>query len=276
MNIYCNGDSYTSGQEILDYQFTNFPGYDKTGSPGDRAAYANKHWANIRIQQGINFYGSYDKFLEEERKFAWPGQIKKIDKSIECINGGRAGSSIIGISNRTMIDLLKHKDKKFDLVFIQLTSPTRVEFYNWCMPKSYYMRETALGWIEFLPKEIEKQIAKGYSQLYNDADFSIKYLYSVVGLKNLVKGITGKNPIFLFSLKILKNYILDPLEQNTVLKNSDVIQSLIRESSILEIPEENFMEHTQIKNNFLYTPLKHFELKFHEEFAKLIYSKYLK
>jgi len=274
MNIYCNGDSFTSGLEILDYQFSNFPGYSPTGSY--LATDANYNWARVRQNHGINFFGSYEELILQERSAAWPGQLKKIDNNINFINSGVAGSSITGIANRTTIDLLKNKNIKFDFIFIQLTSPTRFEFYNSDLSDSYFMREKPMGWIEFLPNQFEKEIAKGYMKYYKNEDYSIKYLYVMTGLKNLIKGITGIDPIFFISLKVLKYHILDPLEKNVMLKNNDIIQTLINESGILEIPEENCMDTTQIKNNFLFTPMKHFELRCHEEFAKTIYQKYIK
>ena len=249
MNIYCNGDSYTAGQEILDYQFDDFPGYSPTGSY--RATDADYTWAKIRNQQGIKYFGSLKTFQTQEKIAAWPGQLNKIDSSIKYINSGLAGSSLTGIANRTIIDLLNHRDMKFDFIFIQLTSPTRFEFYNSTLPESYFMREKAMGWIEFLPNEYEKEIARGYMKYYKNADFSIKYLYTLINLKNAIKGITGIEPIFLMSLKILKDHILDPLTDNSLIHDK-IIQTMINESGLLNLPEENFMEYTQIKNNFLF------------------------
>jgi hypothetical protein len=51
---------------------------------------------------------------------------------------------------------------------------------------------------------------------------------------------------------------------------------MLDNSGILDIPEENIMETTQMKNNFLFTPVKHYELKCHEEYARVIYNRYLK
>lgn len=273
MNIYCNGDSFTSGQEILDYQFEDFPGYSSNGS--HLASDADRQWAAIRNQKGARFFGSVNNLQKQEKLSAWPGQLSKINSSIRAVNAGVPGSSMTGIANRTVVDLLQNRQAKFDFVFIQLTSPTRFEFYNSTLPESYFMREKAGGWIENLPNEIEREIARGYFKYYKDEDFSIKYLYTLINLKNAIKGITGTEPIFLMSLKILKDQILKPLSKPS-LYSSSVIKTMIDESGLKDLPEENFMEDTQLKNNFLFTPMKHFELRCHEEFAKLIYNKYLK
>jgi len=274
MNIYCNGDSYTAGAEILDYQFPDFPGYSPTGS--HLAAHADHNWANIRRQKGIEFFGSYENLILKEKEYAWPGQFKKIDPKINVINGGVNGSSITGIANRTLIDLLKNKDKKFDFIFIQLTGPLRIEFYNSTLLNRHFMREQAMGWIENLPSKFERDIAKGYLTYYENSDFSIKYLYALINLKNAVKGITGIEPIFLMGMKIWKDQIINPLLENDILKKNTHVQLMLDNSGILDIPEENIMETTQMKNNFLFTPVKHYELKCHEEYARVIYNRYLK
>lgn len=274
MNIYCNGDSYTAGQEILDYQFSDFPGYSPNGSY--LAIDGDYNWARIRCQKGIEFFGSHENLISKEKECAWPGQFKKINPEINITNSGLSGSSITGIANRTLVDLLKNKDKKFDFIFIQLTSPTRVEFYNSTLLNSYFMREKTMGWIDFLPNQFERDIAKGYLKYYKDSDFSIKYLYALINLKNAVKGITGVEPIFLLGLKIWRDQILDPIINNSVLKKDENIQVLLTESGILNIGDDEIMENTQLENNFLYTPLKHYELRCHEEYARKIYNKYLK
>lgn len=274
MNIYCNGDSYTSGQEILDYQFPDFPGYSPNGS--HLAVHADHRWAKIRVQKGIEFFGSYKNFISKEAEYSWPGQLKKINQNINVINSGLAGSSITGIANRTLVDLLNYKDKKFDFIFIQLTGPLRIEFYNSTLINNHFMREKAMGWIDLLPDQLEKDIAYGYLKYYKDSDFSIKYLYALINLKHAVKGITGIEPVFLMGMKIWKDQIITPLLANDILKKNTHVQLMLANSGILDIAEENIMETTQIKNNFLFTPIKHFELKCHEEYAKIIYNKYLK
>lgn len=274
MNIYCNGDSYTAGQEILDYQFSDFPGYSPYGS--HLAVFADHNWARIRVKKGTEFFGSHENLISKEKEFAWPGQLKKINPDINIINGGVSGSSITGISNRTVIDLIKNKNIKFDFIFIQLTGPLRIEFYNSTLSKRKFMREITMGWIDDLPTQSERDIAKGYLKYYKDSDFSIKYLYALINLKNAVKGITGIEPIFLMGMKIWKDQIINPLLENNILKIDTHVQLMLDNSGILDISEENIMETTQIKNNFLYTPVKHYELKCHKEYARIIYNKYLK
>jgi hypothetical protein len=75
---------------------------------------------------------------------------------------------------------------------------------------------------------------------------------------------------------VWKDYILRPLLEDEKLINHEVIKTLINNSDILNITDEDIMEDVQIKNNFLHTPLLHFESRCHKEFAKIIYNKYIR
>lgn len=272
MNIYCNGDSFTAGEELLDHMFPGWPGYRPTGSILVKDA--DHQWGAVRSKKGWIAYGSIEYYLERQKEQSWAGQLSKINNGISVINGALGGSSIIGIANRTIADLTKYQDRKFDFVFIQLTSPNRIGFYNSTLPETYFMKERPIGHVDkFLP--LEQEIAKKYILCYSDKEFSIQYLYTVVGLKHAIFGLTGQYPIFLSSHKIWKDYIINPLLKDEKLSNDKTIQVLIKDSGILDIPDDDIMEDIQIKNNFLHTPGLHFEPKCHEEFAKIIHSKYL-
>jgi hypothetical protein len=272
MNIYCNGDSFTAGEELLDYLFPGWPGYRSTGS--FFAKDLDHRWAAIRQTHAQTVFGSMEYFNEREKEQSWAGQLSKINKNISVINGAVSGSAIAGIANRTIVDLVKHKDKQFDFIFIQLTGPNRIGFYNSNLAANYFMRERPIGQIDKFPP-IEQEIAKKYILCYSDKEFAIQYLYTMIGLKYAVKGLTGQYPIFLSSHTKWRDYIINSLLENQHLANDEIIQILIKDSGILDIPNAAIMEDVQMQNNFLHTPLLHFELRCHEEFAKIIYNKYL-
>jgi hypothetical protein len=272
MNIYCNGDSFTAGEELLDHLFVGWPGYRSTGSI--QVKDTDYDWLAIRKKIGSAVYGSTDQFLNAQKEASWSGQLCKIDNSISVINGSVSGSSMAGIANRTVVDLVKHKDKNFDFVFIQLTGPNRLYFYNSELVENYFMKEHPIAHLERFSKT-QQEIVKDYIECYSDKEFSIKYLYRMISLKYAVKGLTGKDPIFLLSQKVWKNYIFNSLACDKTLINHEVIKTLINNSGILDVPDENIMEDVQIKNNFLYTPILHFEPKCHKEFAKILYNKYI-
>ena len=273
MNIYCNGDSFTAGEELLDHLFPGWPGYRTTGSIWIKDTDFN--WLEIRKKIGSTVFGDVENLLNEQKKKSWTGQLNEIDSSLFVMNGAVGGASITGIANRTVLDLAKHKDKNFDFIFIQLTGPNRIEFYNSELLENYFMRERPIGHLDKFPEK-EREIAKKIVECYSDKEFSIKYLYTMINLKFAVRGITGKDPIFLLSHKVWKDYILDSLSENDKLYKNEIIQILIKESGILEIPDENIMENVQLRYNFLHTPLLHFEPRCHVEFAKVIYNRYIK
>lgn len=272
MNIYCNGDSFTAGEELLDHLFPNWPGYRKTGSIYVKDT--DYQWLAVRRKMGSTVFGSVDLLLEKEKENSWAGQLNKLDNNISIVNGALGGSSILGIANRTVVDLAKHQDKTFDFIFIQLTSPNRLGFYNSTLVEKYFMNEHPIGHLEKFPS-IQQEIAKKYVECYSDKEFSIKYLYTMINLKYAIKGLTGKDPIFLLSHTAWKDNILRSLLKDETLIHHEVIKTLINKSGITDIADEDIIENIQITNNFLYTPLLHFELKCHKEFAKLLYNKYI-
>jgi hypothetical protein len=272
MDIYCNGDSFTAGEELLDHILPGWPGYRKTGSILVKDT--DHQWADIRKKKAHVVFGSIEYYLEKQKEKSWAGQLCKINKNISVINGAVGGSSVIGIANRTIANLIKYRNKKFDFIFIQLTSPNRIGFYNSNLSENYFMKEHPIGHIDKFPP-LEQEIAKKYILCYTDKEFAIQYLYAVIGLKHAVYGLTGQYPIFLSSHKIWKDYITLPLLKDEKLSNNEIIKILIEDSGILDIPDDNIMEDVQIKNNFLHTPGLHFEPRCHEEFAKVLYNKYI-
>ena len=272
MNVYCNGDSFTAGEELLDHLLPNWPGYRTTGSIYVKDT--DYQWLAVRRKIGSTVFGSIDLLLEKEKENSWAGQLNTLDNNISIINGAMGGSSITGIANRTIFDLVKYQDKAFDFIFIQLTSPNRIGFYDSTLVEKYFMNENPIGHLEkFSP--IQQEITKKYVECYSDKEFSIQYLYTMINLKYAIKGLTGKDPIFLSSHKAWKDNILNSLLNDKKLINHEVIKTLINKSGITDIADENIIENVQIKNNFLYTPLLHFESKCHTEFAKILYNKYI-
>lgn len=276
INILCNGDSFTAGVELLDHLFTDWPGYIGVASHSERDIC--KDWADKRYSRAMSYFKSYDRRIQAERAAAWPGYFSKFDPNVNVVNIAHGGASITGIANRTILELSTNKSTKFDFVFIQLTGSFRMEFYRAFNVTKQYMNETPLGWIDRnLRDPNEKKIANKYATTFKDVDFSIKYLYALVGLKYAVKGMTGITPIFLGSCTVwVRDWLLDPILKSDIYSKDPMIRSLIDESGILNIADDDIMETTQIKNKFLYGPLNHFEPKCHEEFAKIIYDKYIK
>ena len=273
MNIYCNGDSLTAGSEILDDRLPNFPGYHLSGS--HLVDNVDKKWTKQRIIEGTKFYGSAEAYFQAQRDHAWPAQLKNIDTSLTIYNGAIDGASIVGIANRTILDLTANKNVTYDKIFIQLTGPYRFEFYNLASVHRKYMRESTMGWANIHENIYEKDIMLSYMKYYKDDEYSIKYLYTLVNLRYAIKGITGIEPIFLCGTKIWKDQICQIAHTNSII-NSEIIIQLLRESGIENVIDDDIIENIMTKNNFYYMPGKHYELRCHIEFAKSIYERYIK
>ena len=273
MNIYVNGDSYTAGSELTDWLLPGFPGYSTTGSPiAKEVTKEAKEWHAFRYTLAIKYFGSVENYFKAERNLAWPAELGKLDPTLFVYNGSKNGASMAGITHRTIIDLLTHKEKGivFDQVFIQLTSCHRFEIYDATMPREKFIVDKAVGWIDTLPNKTQRQLGESYIAQYKDPDYAIKFLYNLCTLKQAVKGLTGCEPIILSSLFLFTNNVITPLKDS----KEPVIQTLLKESGILDI--ECCMEITHRENKFLYLPTFHFEQRTHKAYAKVIYDRYIK
>lgn len=100
MILYCNGDSFISGEELGEYTFPNFPGN-----------FPDISYMNSKIVIPWNEFISnlsIDKRLElaaAGRDLAFPNKIKK-ELNIDVINAAQAGSSMDRIIRSSITDLL--------------------------------------------------------------------------------------------------------------------------------------------------------------------------
>lgn len=275
-NIYCCGDSFTDGTELVDHLLPGYPGLKSTNNlivnKGEKA------WSASRFKEGSKYFGSEEQYRAEQRKMAWPGRLSEIDKNLSVINGSRDGISIVGIANRTLADLmaLYNCGKTVDIVFIQLTSPTRLEIYNQRCVDTYFMNERTYGWIDTFETTKEQKLGIATVNHYGVVENSIKYLYNMCMIKNAVKGITGKYPIFLGSYKEFIQNVINPLIYRPEISSNKLIATLLENSGIKDIPLEDIMGTIHLENKFLYTPISHFEQRTHDLYANHIYKKYIK
>ena len=275
MNIYVNGDSYTAGSELTDWLLPGFPGYSTTGSPiAKEVTKEVKEWNSHKYDVAIKYFGSIENYFKAERDLAWPAELHRLDPNLFVYNGGKNGASITGIAHRTIADLLMNKAQgiAFDRVFIQLTSCNRFEIYDADMPQQKFIIDKAVGWVDTLPKKTQRELGNCYAAQYTDADYAIKFLYNLCTLKQAVKGLAGQEPIILSSLFFFTNNVITPLKDNT----DPLIQTLLKESGILDIAAEDCMMNVHKDNIFLYLPISHFEHRTHRAYANIIYNKYIK
>lgn len=274
--IYCCGDSFTDGTELVDHLLPGYPGLKATNN-----LLVNKDekiWSATRFKEGRKYFGTEEKYRQTQKDAAWPGRLLKLDNRLSVINGSRDGISIVGIANRTLIDLMSiyNRSDSVDVVFIQLTSPTRLEIYNQKHPDKYFMNERTFGWIDTFETKVEQHLGVATVKHYSVVENSIKYLYNMCMIKNAVKGITGTYPVFLGSYAEFIRNVVDPLIHRSELINNDTINCLLSNSGILNIPDDDIMSTIHEKNQFLYTPISHFEQRTHDLYANHIYNKYIK
>jgi hypothetical protein len=274
MNIYVNGDSYTAGYELADDILPGYPGLTAESNIFVKDFTADqKKWAGAKWNSVVDIFGSINNYYSANKQHAWPAEISRLDPTIKIINGARNGASMVGIANRTVADILEAKENniEYNHVFIQLTSTFRFEIYDKNTSEQDFILDSALSWASTLPANNQRKLAESYIAQYKDIDYCIKFLYTLVTLKYAVKGLTGKYPIILIAISLFTDQVLKPLENET----NPRLQALLKDSGILDIPSEEYMEYIHTENKFLYTPLSHFEKRTHQLYAQQIYRKYL-
>lgn len=274
--VYCCGDSFAAGTELLDYRLPSWPGYKTTGTL--YVTREDKNWSSARHREGVVYFGSDAQYRDAQKEASWCGELSRLDNNITVINGSRDGISIAGIANRTLADLLSiyAGGDTVDTVFIQLTSASRLEIYNSTMATTHFMSERTFGWIDTYTIPSEYTLAKATVQHYRARENSIKYLYNMCMIKNAVKGITGKYPVFLASYSDFIKGVIDPILAIPELASNNIINELLVNSGIQNIPADDIMETIHLRNNCRYTPISHFEGKTHQLYAAHIYEEYLR
>jgi len=276
MNIYVNGDSFTSGYELADSVLPGAPplklGREHICRFNDLTD-KEKKWAHDRYPTGIKFYGSIENFENAEKSLAWPAELSRINSKIQVQNGAKFGSSMTGIAHRTLSDLTLSITAgiNFDLVFIQLTSPSRIEIYDATQSHNKFIYDRPLSWVESFDTESKRNLGNSYIGQYTTIDFAIKFLYNLCTLKYAIKGLTGVSPIFLSATSYFTDDVVAPIIN---IKDS-ILQNLLKESGILDIPTKCCMSTVHNLNDFAFTSGGHFEHRSHQAYARVIYDTYI-
>jgi hypothetical protein len=277
INVYINGDSFTAGTDLADSVLPGAPPLtlDRTHKCRfNNLTDEEKKWAHNRYAAGIKFYGSRENFENAEKSLAWPAELSKINSKIQIQNGAMAGASMIGIAHRTMSDLMLSKTAgiNFDFVFIQLTSPSRTEIYDATQLHTKFIYDRPLSWVESFDTVSKRNLGKSYIGQYTPIDFAIKFLYNLCTLKYAIKGLTGVSPIFLSATSYFTDDVVAPI----INIKDFIIQNLLKESGILDIPAECCMSTVHDINLFAFTSGGHYEHRTHQAYARIIYDRYIK
>lgn len=264
--IYCNGDSFTAGACLADSLLPGYPGHfswedlelkHKLVTRFRKSKTEFLETTFVDYQQIIDPLNLHIDFLKNqelgsvklsgsisvlEKKMAFPAQLTTIDKNIEVINASLAGSSMGGIANRTILDLLEYKRKNvtIDRVLIQLTSPGRCEFFDVSSMHSF-INDRPVG---YFSDNMQNEISKILLENFSNQDRLIKYMYYMTTMCQMINLITGKPPILIDSCN--GSFILDDLKDTERLIRETVPYNLdhwnsIRHHSMIDTTHFNFM-----------------------------------
>jgi hypothetical protein len=269
MNIYFNGDSFTSGVELNDHLI---PGFLKIRS-GDDWEKTFEKWMSTK-QKYLNKleFHEREKFDSDHYALAWPQKLCSI-LNAQCINKSVSGSSTLGILHRTNIDLLNMKKDgiTLDAVIIQITSRHRTGIYNTDDLVSEDNRSIITELTNF-----EKGKTKPQNKKYFDAwlkaedDEAIlhRWFHQYHLIKAIVKSIYGLDVIFVDSC------FLDRLTVNAINDNKNMhTRTLIDDSKFLDPKLIDMVSLNFEKQNGI-LPGGHFAEVVHKRFAKHLAKQY--
>ncbi len=278
MRIYAIGDSFTAGEELLDFTLKGFPGY-KTIEEVDNPRYNDYKIAWLK-QKAILKWNQYNRTWKEwillERSWAWPALLEQLDSRLEVENNSYPGASITGMAHRAVSDILlaKHQGRPFDKVFIQITSANRFEMYDSTLKNRDFIMDGSLTHGHWATKESLKGMHTVMLKYQSDLDFVIKYLYTLSSLKAAIVGLTGAEPILVASQFHWVTDLFTLINEDKELKDHPNLRSMIEYINIPDI--KLIMNDIHVENKFLYNPCRHYEQRTHYEFAKAVYDMYIK
>jgi hypothetical protein len=266
--IYVNGDSFTAGTGLSDYEF--IPDFEKY----------NKHnismpdYYQVRKKIVDQSREVYDAYHTRNKELSWPAQLGKI-LGTEVFNAGEGGSSMSSIGYRTLIDLTKLQMKGIipERVIIMVTDENRITLIQTQHIISDVI-DTKLNWIEsHLLNNIAQKSTYGKSFIketilvQSTTDLIIKWSLEIAMLKNIVKGLTGKYPIFAAPAFITRSIKQQLMNQN-LLDVASFSELFIAINDILD------MDPMLLLNPVGTIPDGHFDKISHEVFAQQV-AKYI-
>jgi hypothetical protein len=268
MFLYFGGCSYTEGQGLADYAM--FP----NDYPGDYATLEDalkSGWVDARQKLlGHDKIIRY-KLIEENNNRAYPAHLGKIINA-RVLNHGVAGNSMFGIMVRTihgLNELVKANDVP-DQVFIGLTTIERIPVLNIETDP-----EDRRWTFTLTPSHIKagdkfEKYAREYWMVHTDEQLLTTYLYHCLSIKNYVKLVTGKDPIFLDTASFRNNYY-------EIVKNTRMPQ-LKEVSELLDL--DNIFNHTSLgsfaRNDVRFVADGHWTEHAHVQFANHLAETFFK
>jgi hypothetical protein len=269
MFLYFGGCSYTEGSGLADHEI--FPDI----YPGNYGNYKSGEsitpkWRDTRFSLVRTNKELSDKLLASNNNRAYPAHIAKL-LNAKVMNSGIGGNSIFGILVKTVHDLteLAKTNNIPDHVFIGLTSIQRIALVN-----LFPFEDDSRRWTQTLvPSHIHtagnfEKYATEYWRTHTDDQMLTSYLYYCFSIKNYVKNITGKDPIFLNT----GFHQFDKIMNNTNLSVLKEVWNLLEFNKLLQ--QKNLGEFGTNDEN-RYVADGHLSEEAHVKFASHIVEKFL-
>ena len=241
--IYCIGDSFTAGTELVDHIYCdNHPGNFKITDNN----YDSINWLKTVKYNDI----SVEEILIEEKKRAWPNKLASL-LNCNVINNSYRGQSLEGIVNQTITDCIKNNQIK--TIIMQLIPMYRKEiaFRGELCPiqLSFMYEDKSLN-------ELNKFFVE------NESDYTLykRWLFDVIRIKNFC---TDAN---------IKLYFVDVYAMSN--KPKIKIDDIILLEKYANINTISNMGNIAISMLFekIKCPGGHFTEKIHDLFAKALYD----
>lgn len=266
MTIYCIGCSHTEGTGLADYKFfqNDYPG-EISLEQLDSVTWTNKR-SKILFQNPVLF----EMLRQENLKKAWPAHLSNFTGK-KVINAGVGGASISSMSMSLLYDLdnLSKEQIEIDKVIVALPTVARLPLIN----KEPFEGYHTLAFKNVLPSFLDnvkneyRNYCKGFFESHSDEEMLTFYFYHCLSIKNTVKTLTGKDPIFVATY--------DFTEWRDTISNSK-IYLLHKYWEMLDfdriLDQQSFYSFS--KNSKL-LPDGHFPEQVHKEFAKYIKDTFL-
>jgi hypothetical protein len=251
--IYCSGDSYTAGTELIDHEHfkDSYPGFF------DKDYMTTHHYANWWHNHALKWHSSgsvsdHNKRKEKEKSKAWPAKLGSILNE-PVMNSAVMGASIESVVRSTIVDILS-SSVDIKLVIILCPPAERIEVAYADTLYSISLSNNA-HWIPEINKLLKPLTV-------SETNFSLhrRYLFSLLQIHDFCK---NKN-IKLLIIPINNSYLNFDSRLN-------YLKEHIAESMY---PHTMTDEHKKIAGN-VYCPGGHFTEQVHDSFAESL-SVYIK
>lgn len=263
MFIYFNGDSFTAGAELIDETLPGFPGLKPNIESKN---FTTNNWFKTKNEHIKSWKNEYLQKCKDE---SWCATLSNL-LNAEHINGAKSGSSMLGITTRTSVDLLKLKAQGIipDAVIIQLTSNYRTAIYDADATDNNFVTDDFIINNIFTedPHSKKKNYVSAWVDLENYESMILRWLHQVHLLQHTVKSITGKMPILVDSIFMTGHF----MNQLNKMRQLEIPNLFLQDIGLLEEFDSRLRMMTFFDSTEMVMPLGHFVKPVHDRFATSI------